>query len=127
VEAIDREGRFVVLKFRPQARLDPVRLVKVVHDTPGALLAPPASMKLDLDVTAGAARSTSEPRGGHRSGSVRQRAAESSSWWTTRAKLGEVAPGFTKEEILRRPEQNPRLEGGVFDRLQGVLRALGPS
>ena len=30
VETIDREGRLVVIKFRPQAKVDPVKLVKVV-------------------------------------------------------------------------------------------------
>ena len=37
VETIDREGRLVVIKFRPQAKIDPVRLVKVVHAWPGAV------------------------------------------------------------------------------------------
>ena len=31
VETIDREGRTVVLKFRPQAKVDPVRLVALVR------------------------------------------------------------------------------------------------
>ena len=31
VESLDREGRTVVLKFRPQAKLDPARLVRVVR------------------------------------------------------------------------------------------------
>jgi transcription-repair coupling factor (superfamily II helicase) len=30
----------VVIRFRPQAKVDPVRLVKVVHDWPGATLVP---------------------------------------------------------------------------------------
>jgi transcription-repair coupling factor (superfamily II helicase) len=51
VDTIDREGRLVVIKFRPQAKVDPVRLVKVVHDWPGATLVPPASLKVDLDPT----------------------------------------------------------------------------
>jgi hypothetical protein len=52
------------------------------------------------------------------------------SWWTARATTGEVKAGFTKEEILRRPEADPRAEGGMFARLEGLLRALsleGPS
>src|SRR6185295_15044983 len=32
VDSIDREGRLVVIKFRPNARIDPVRLVKVVSE-----------------------------------------------------------------------------------------------
>ena len=35
VDTIDREGRLVVIKFRPQAKVDPVRLIKVVHEHPG--------------------------------------------------------------------------------------------
>ncbi len=125
VEGIDREGRFAVLKFRPQARLDPVQLVRVVRDTPGAVLVPPASMKLDLEVTAGVAPVASEPKPTRGSGKVRRGDSGGSSWWTARAKAGEVTGGFTKDEILRRPERDPRVEGGMFDRIQGVLRALG--
>ena len=110
VDAIDREGRLVVIKFRPQAKVDPVRLVKVVHEWPGAVLVPPVSLKLDLD--AADARKTPKKR--------------ESSWWTARATSGEVKPGFTKEEILRKPKQNPRAEGGMFSRLEELLGALGP-
>jgi hypothetical protein len=35
-----------------------------------------------------------------------------------------VTGGFTKEEILRRPEGDPRAEGGMFARIEGLLRAL---
>ena len=34
--AIDREGRLVVLKFRPQAKVDPVRLVALVRQRPSS-------------------------------------------------------------------------------------------
>ncbi len=126
VESIDREGHFALLKFRQQARLDPVHLVRVVRDTPGAVLLPPASLRLDLDLAAaGAPPKASERRVTQGSGKRGRPDGSSSSWWTTRAKAGEVTPGFTKEEVLRRPELNPRLEHGMFDRIQGVLRALG--
>jgi hypothetical protein len=36
-----------------------------------------------------------------------------------------VKSGFTKEEMLRRPEADPRAAGGMFSRLEQVLRALG--
>jgi transcription-repair coupling factor (superfamily II helicase) len=122
VESIDREGRFTVLKFRPNAKLDPVQLVRVVRDTPGAILSPPASVKLDLELkTAGPAPGASQGRG-TQAGKAN---SKTGSWWTARAKAGEVTPGFTKDEILRRPEQNPRVEGGLFDRIQQFLRALG--
>jgi hypothetical protein len=35
-----------------------------------------------------------------------------------------VKPGFTKEEILRKPEADPRAKGGMFDRLSSLLHAL---
>jgi hypothetical protein len=127
VEAIDREGRCVVLRFRPQARLDPVHLVRVVRETPGALLVPPASLKLDLEAVAatGSPRASEGRVAAAGSAKSRRSSGTTGSWWTARAKAGEVTSGFTKDEILRRPETDPRTEGGLFDRIQGVLRALG--
>src|SRR6185436_3242297 len=49
IESIDREARTVVLKFRPQARVDPVRLVALVRQRPDLTLIPPAGLKLMLD------------------------------------------------------------------------------
>ena len=118
VDTIDREGRLVVLKFRPQAKVDPIRLVKIVHEWPGAVLVPPASLKLDLDATG-----SRESGVGIRK-DKNQRTAKEPSWWTARATAGEVRPGFTKEEILRKPKQNPRAEGGMFSRLEELLAAL---
>ena len=110
VDTIDREGRFVVIKFRPQAKVDPVRLVKVVHEWPGAVLVPPVSLKLDLEAT-----------------HLRTVAKKGeTSWWTARATAGEVKAGFTKEEITRKPKQDPRAEGGMFSRLAELLMALAP-
>jgi len=121
VETIDREGRLVVIKFRPQASVDPIRLVKVVHEWPGAVLVPPVSLKLDLEAGPNKARPTesSKARPTGRKGS------QGTSWWTARATAGEVKGGFTKEEMLRRPEANPRGEGGMFSRLEELLSALG--
>jgi transcription-repair coupling factor (superfamily II helicase) len=115
IESIDREGRLAVLKFRPEGKVDPVRLVKVVHDWPGAVLVPPASLKVDLEARAEQVRPDRIRRVGHQ---------VSTSWWTARATAGEVKAGFTKEEILRKPEADPRAEGGMFTRLDGLLRAL---
>ena len=49
IDTIDREGRTVVLKFRPQAKVDPVRLVSLVRQRPDLTLVPPAALKLNLD------------------------------------------------------------------------------
>jgi len=126
VDTIDREGRLVVIRFRPQAKVDPVRLVKVVHEWPGAVLVPPVSLKVDLDARPGGPegpplRSQPDGRRGRPSGRARE-----TSWWTARATTGEVTTGFTKEEILRKPKQNPRAEGGIFARLEELLSALAP-
>ena len=49
VEAIDREGRVVVLRFRPQAKMDPARLISLVRQRGDLTLAPPASLKLSME------------------------------------------------------------------------------
>ncbi|MEQ1843128.1 MAG: hypothetical protein ABL994_22220 [Verrucomicrobiales bacterium] len=46
------------------------------------------------------------------------------SWWATRAREGTVSPGFSKEEILRRKKDDPRLPGGIFERVGGLLSDL---
>ena len=115
VESIDREGRFVVLKFRPTGKIDPLRLIQVVTQLPGMALVPPATLKLDLDATApvpGVRRRPSTDRG--------------TSWWTARATAGDVQAGFTKEEILRKPESDPRGAKGVFGRLEELFNILSP-
>jgi transcription-repair coupling factor (superfamily II helicase) len=130
IESIDREGRLVVIRFRPNAKLDPVRLVKVVHEWPGAVLVPPVSLKLDLDAKSGqpavgsGQRDVARPLTGREANRKGSPHARQPSWWTARATAGEVKAGFTKEEILRKPESDPRAEGGMFGRLEGLLRAL---
>jgi len=122
VETIDREGRLVVIRFRSQAKVDPVRLVKVVHDWPGATLVPPASLRVDLEAPQlSVGRALTARQASHKGSSHR---SKETSWWTTRATAGVVTAGFTKEEILKKPKQDPRAEGGMFDRLAELLGAL---
>ena len=147
VDTIDREGRLVVIKFRPNAKVDPMRLVKTVGAWPGATLVPPVSVKLDLEAPREEAPAAPRPATpvvrpvhpgrpwerkvpggalpGGSGGPGRGRLTPSTSWWTARATAGEVKAGFTKEEILRKPEQNPRAEGGMFPRLAEFLEELG--
>jgi transcription-repair coupling factor (superfamily II helicase) len=152
IESIDRDGRRVVIRFRPTANVDPLRLVKVVTEWPGATLVPPVSLALDLDAPAvmtptsggqkvsgyqagspqGSRRPSGLRPGGLRSGGFRPggpraggRPDAGTSWWTARAMTGEVKAGFTRDEILRKPEADPRAEGGIFSRLDGLLRAMG--
>jgi transcription-repair coupling factor (superfamily II helicase) len=111
VESVDREGQAVVLRFRQDAKIDASALVRVVNRRGDVTLAPPAAMKLDL-------RQTSADR-------VRPRPqARPGSWWTARATAGEVAPGFTKEEMTKLSEADPREPDGLFERLGGLLDEL---
>jgi transcription-repair coupling factor (superfamily II helicase) len=48
LESLDREGAIVVLKFRMDAPLDPVRILKMVQARGDLQLLPPAVLKLDL-------------------------------------------------------------------------------
>jgi transcription-repair coupling factor (superfamily II helicase) len=120
IDAIDREGRSVVIKFRPQAKVDPVRLVALVRQRGDLTLVPPAAVRLSLDGNPGAKPAASPHV--RRSGSLKSGATPS--WWTARARAGEVTPGFSKAEILKPAKEDPRSPGGVFERLGGLLSEL---
>ena len=109
IESIDREGDLVVLKFRSDAKLDPAWLLRVVQSRGDVALVPPATLKLDL-----------------RGSVASKRPAKSagSSWWTARAKAGEVSPGFSRQEMLKPAKEDPRGEDGVFGRVGSLLREL---
>ena len=107
IDSLDREGQLVVLKFRPETKLDPAYLLRLVQSRSDIQLAPPATVKLDL-----------------RAAGVPARRSGTKSWWTTRARAGEVTAGFSKDEILRPEKEDPRAEGGVFERVSGLLRDL---
>jgi transcription-repair coupling factor (superfamily II helicase) len=137
IETIDREGRVVVLKFRPQGKLDPVRLVSLVRQRPELTLVPPSALRLALDgaKSVGVRDSGLGIRPDRRdsgSGSVRSNPKPripnpnrpAPSWWTARAREGEVKPGFTKADILRPAKEDPRAVGGVFERVGGLLSDL---
>jgi transcription-repair coupling factor (superfamily II helicase) len=122
IESIDREGRTIVLKFRAQAKVDPVRLVALVRQRTDLTLVPTAALRLTLP----------DPKAGQSPPSqasapvkkVRGQSTGATSWWTARARSGEVAPGFTKREILRTATDDPRSPGGVFDSLGDLLNEL---
>jgi transcription-repair coupling factor (superfamily II helicase) len=115
IDAIDRDGRSVVLKFRPQARVDPIRLVSLVRQRPDLTLVPPAALRLNLDSaqpSLAPRKTKSTSRGG------------APSWWTSRARETEIKPGFTKREILKPTKDDPRATGGIFERVGGILSEL---
>jgi transcription-repair coupling factor (superfamily II helicase) len=141
IDSIDREARLVVLKFRPQAKLDPVRLVALVRQRSDLTLVPPAGLRLTLDGNRdsglGIRRDSSPQTHGDsvpprahpkapipnpkRSGKYGNAAP---SWWTARARAGEVTAGFTKAEILKQKKDDPRAPGGVFEQVGGLLSEL---
>jgi transcription-repair coupling factor (superfamily II helicase) len=135
IESLDREGQTVVLKFRPDAKLDAAFLVRLVQSRSDLTLVPPTIMKIDMRIDAEAPRPetarpprtwgarTPTPAHG-RSGRGTAHGSGGVSWWTARATAGEVAPGFTRDDILRRPKEDPRGENGLFDRVGGLLALL---
>ena len=135
IDTIDREGRIVVLKFRPQARIDPVRLVALVRQRPELALVPPAALKFNLDRAEGEAlrapgastspKASSGPKPLALSPKKTGKYANAApSWWVARANAGEVTAGFTKANILRPAKEDPRAPGGVFERVGALLSDL---
>jgi transcription-repair coupling factor (superfamily II helicase) len=126
LDSLDREGDHLVLKFRPDAKIDPVPLARLVQARGDLTLLPPAILRIDLAAPA-VVRSTSERvlRASKRTDHLGEPTDEPS-WWTTRA-TSAVAPGFTREEVLAKPAPTLDQAGGLFDRLGGVLDELSRS
>jgi transcription-repair coupling factor (superfamily II helicase) len=125
IEAVDREGASVVFRFKPGASVDPARVINLIARRPDVSLHPPSSLKLDLQAVVTPklgdrqrAPGRTGPEFGHKTKS------SPSSWWTQRAKTGEVSAGFNKENLTRPAAEDPRAEGGVFDRVLGLLTEL---
>jgi transcription-repair coupling factor (superfamily II helicase) len=120
LESIEREGKTVMFKFRPDAKLDPVWLLKVVRSRGDLLLLPPAILKLDLTKPSDAPE-TASPRPPR---SKKKPVSTTTSWWTVRATAGEVTPGFSREVILAPGALDPRAADGLFERLGDILGEL---
>ena len=132
VESIDREAQAVLIKFRPDTqgkRLNVERLLGVIGARPDTTLIPQATIKLDLRAGLKASTTTTVRRPGPIGlgvigTKVKARQSSNSSWWTARATAGEVTPGFTKEQILKPPKEDPNAPGGVFAMVRGLLAEL---
>ncbi len=128
IESIDREGRTVVLKFGPKSKVDPQRMVNLVRRRSSDLtILPPSGLKLALDGNA----KPVPPRPpvpvvkpGSGVARKQRRSDIAPSWWTARAQEAEVRPGFTKAEIMKPRQDDPRAPGGVFERLGGLLSEM---
>jgi transcription-repair coupling factor (superfamily II helicase) len=127
LESLDREGPLVVLKFRQDARLDPAWLYRLVQERGDLALVPPATLRLDLrrsDAPVRVPPRPPQPPAGSRLSRKSSDPVAGGSWWAARARAGEVAPGFTRDEILRPAREDPRADGGLFARVSGLLRDL---
>ena len=141
LESLDREGQRVVLKFRPDAKLDPAMILNLVQSRGDLTLLPPAVIRLDLTadprprplpearVVPGKGRlvtrpapAESRPRESH----ILRDDTPGGSWWTARA-ASTVQPGFTKGEILAEAPFDPSTPGGLFERLGSLLEQLTQS
>ena len=130
LESLDREGQTAVLKFRPDARVEPAVLFRVVQERSDLTLIPPATLKLDLRASPApqVARGDRHGQGASRQGRAPARKGgdpvAGGSWWAARATAGTVTGGFSRDEILKPAREDPRAEGGLFGRVGGVLREL---
>jgi hypothetical protein len=103
--------------------------VALVRQRTDLTLVPPAGLKLSLDRAEGKGAAAEKPRShqppaiSYKKGASRSQSA-APSWWTARARAGEVKPGFSKEEILRPAKEDPRAAGGVFEQVGGLLSDL---
>ena len=106
IESVDRNGSLLVVKFGTTTTVDPVRLMRFVERRRDIELKPPAMLTADLRA-GGAARG---PR-------------DSPSWWTARARSGEVEAGFSRVEFqrARRDREGP---APLFARIEGLLVEL---
>jgi transcription-repair coupling factor (superfamily II helicase) len=132
LESLDREGSIVVLKFRPDAKLDPVPVLKLVERRGDLTLLPPAALRLDLTKPeAGAPPTGTGTASSLRPAGTRLRPkapvapadSDKMSWWTARA-TSDVEAGFRREAILADKALDPAAAGGLFDRLGAVLGQL---
>jgi transcription-repair coupling factor (superfamily II helicase) len=124
VESIEREGSVIAFRFREKAKVDPVRVVQLVRTRGDLQLVPPVSLKLDLKKQAEPAGTPDSSRAKTGEGGLRRRPRPEPAWWTVRATAAEVTPGFSKAEILRPKQEDPRAPGGILERVTTLLEDL---
>jgi len=125
VETIDRADATVVIKFRQKTKVDLKQVIALVQERGDLQLVPPNSLKLDLKYR----KSASDPAPTQPAGAAARQAGLANKtrkpgWWTARATAGEVTPGFTKAEILKKAPEDPRAPDGVLVKVTDLLEAL---
>ena len=121
IETIEREGTVVAIRFREKAKVDPMRVVHLVRSRQDLQLIPPVTLKMDLKK---APEETSRGRAGPTPRAPLRRQRVEAAWWTARATTGTVEAGFSKAEILRPKEEDPRAPGGILQRVTALLEDL---
>jgi transcription-repair coupling factor (superfamily II helicase) len=125
VETIDRADTNVVIKFRQKTKVDLTKVIALVQERGDLQLVPPNSLKLDLKGQQSAfAPAPSAAGASARQLGLRAKISRKPSWWVARATTGEVTPGFTKAEILRKAPEDPRAPDGVLVKVTGLLEEL---
>jgi transcription-repair coupling factor (superfamily II helicase) len=132
IEALERDGRLVVIRFGQKAKVDPVKVLAKVRERGDLQLIPPSTLKLDLSHAHGSASAKPLSPASPGSIGVRQmttgrpgpRERREPAWWTARAATGEVTAGFSKAEILRPKDEDPRAPGGILQRVEELLEDL---
>jgi transcription-repair coupling factor (superfamily II helicase) len=126
VEAIDREGSAIVFRFRPGG-VDPARVISLVNRRPDVTLVPPSSLRLTAQQPMTAPTFAAKRQGQlepPRRKMGRQPEKKGASWWTERATSGTVAPGFSRDELVK-PTKTPfDSPDRLFGLVKGVLTEL---
>ena len=127
LESIDREGAAVVLKFRPDAKLDPAWLFRVVQRRGDVTLVPPATLKLDLKKPAVAAES---PRKGGPlcagTAGPADRAPQRGRPGRWRLLVGRPGSGRRREARLHEGRDHAPRQGGSAGRGRRLRQGLRP-
>jgi transcription-repair coupling factor (superfamily II helicase) len=125
LDAIDREGQAIVFKIRDTSTLDPVKVLTVVDRRSDVRLVPPGNIRMELAPPV-VAPSLAPGRPSARP-PVAQGGNRGASWWTVRATSPAVTPGFSKSAVLKPLPEDPLAEGGLFERVSGLLSELSDS
>jgi transcription-repair coupling factor (superfamily II helicase) len=116
IDSLDRQASAVMIKFRHDTTLDPAWLLRQVHGRPDLTLVPPASVRLDLNV------SPETPKSGR--ARSKEKHQKPTSWWTTTATSGESRPVFNKAALTKGDEHGESFVALLFSRINDVLDVL---